>query len=435
MKINFITICIGFLGLVLLLGGCALPKSSFRNNMTWTPIPASGLIDANVRVEPECKFTPEYHQLWKSWMNPDENIVNYQQASCEAIMADMAGSHVFRNIVPPGDPNYDLSIKLISMNARELEKINLTVMDPQKQNVIAKYEGSAALSSSAYTVWNAAVRGILANIRYQMVGDYQAGKLVTTNLAGKERAQAPARTAAIAPADEKADAAAYQQAKSQNTLQAYTEFLHAHPSSPSRRKALQSMCGIIKTQGGSYERYRKFVAEYEDGLEFVPSRHRLALTGPEGMRIHDIITLLKRGIDDTVIAAKIRSHNARYKDFDFDEIASLKKMGITDPLVAAMIDSTTRAKHDQEELQKKKEMENLLAEIQRAQRKLDSMKAAQEQQQPQASVQGQQANGPSVGETVKNCASQITALEACKQLPWPANSVCAATAKSQFPCQ
>jgi len=110
-------------------------------------------------------------------------------------------------------------------------------------------------------------------------------------------------------------------------------------------------------------------------------------------------------------------------------------MGITDALVAAMIDSTTRGKRGQEELQKKKEMEDLLAEIQRAQRKLDLLKTAQEQQQPQAAAQGQQTSGPSVGDTVKNCAAQITALQACKQLPWPANSLCAATAKSQFPCQ
>jgi len=439
MRKRFMISSIGFLGMVLLLGGCALPKSTFRNNMTWTPVPASGLIDANVRIEPECKFTPEYYQLWKSWLNPDENILNYQQASCEAIMDDMTGSHIFRNIASPGDPNYDLYIKLVSMNARESEKINLSVMDPQKQRVIASYDGGAALSSSSYPIWNAAVRQILANIRIQMVSDYQEGKRIRTFLAGKERMQStalqPQQPAPISAEDQKADAVAYQQAKSLDTLQAYTEFLHAHPSSPSRHEALKAMAGIIKLQGGSYESYRKFVVEYEDGLEFVPTQHRLALTGPEGTRVHDIIKLLKRRIKDTVIAAKIRSRNALYKDFDIEEIESLQKMGITDALIEAMIDSTTRGKRGQEELQKKKEMENLLAEIQRTQKKLDAAKAQEQQQQPQTAAPAQQSNGPSVGETVKNCAAQITALQACKQLPWPANSVCAATAKSQFPCQ
>jgi len=233
------------------------------------------------------------------------------------------------------------------------------------------------------------------------------------------------------------DAGAYKQAKSLNTLQAYVEFLHAHPSSPSRRAALESMSRIIKIQGGSYESYRKFVADYEDGMEFVPSQQRLALIGPEGIRVHDIVELLRQGIKDTVIAAKVRMQNAMYKDFDGKEMVTLKKMGMTDILIEAMLDSTGRAKRAQEELQKKKEMENLLAEIQQAQKKLDEAKTAQgqQQQQPQTMASGQQNNGPSLGDTVKNCAAQIAALEACKRLPWPANSVCAATAKSQFPCQ
>jgi hypothetical protein len=237
--------------------------------------------------------------------------------------------------------------------------------------------------------------------------------------------------------EEVEEAGAYKQAKSLNTLQAYAGFLHAHPSSPSRRAALEAMSRIIKIQGGSYESYRKFVAEYEDGMEFVPSQQRLALIGPEGIRVHDIVGLLKQGIKDTVLAAKVRMQNAMYKDFDGKEMVALKKMGMTDVLIEAMLDSTGRAKRAQEELQKKKEMENLLAEIQQAQKKLDSVKAAQEQQQqqPQATASGQKDSGPTLADTVKNCAAQIAALEACKRLPWPANSVCAATAKSQFPCQ
>jgi hypothetical protein len=219
------------------------------------------------------------------------------------------------------------------------------------------------------------------------------------------------------------DAGAYKQAKSLNTLQAYAVFLRAHPASPSRRKALESMSRVINTQGGSYESYRKFVAEYEDGLEFVPSQQRLSLVGPEGIRVHDIIGLLKQGIKDTVIAAKVRMQNAMYKDFDGKEMITLKKMGMTDVLIEAMLDSTGRAKRAQEELQQKKEMEKLLAEIQQAQKKLDEAKTEQNE------------SGPSLGDTVKNCAAQIAALEACKRLPWPANSVCASTAKSQFPCQ
>jgi tetratricopeptide (TPR) repeat protein len=242
---------------------------------------------------------------------------------------------------------------------------------------------------------------------------------------------------AIAPmmARRKVEAGEYQQATSKNTLDAYAEFLRAHPSSTMRKAAFTAMSSLIKKQEDPYEGYKKFVADFQDGMEFIPSTYRLSLIGPEGMRVNDILELLKQGIEDTVVAAKIRMQNGIYKDFDAKEMVALKKMGVTGVLIEAMLDSTTRAKRAQEELQKKKDMENLLAEIQHAQQKLDTMKAAREQQQSRPQASSGQESGPSLGDTVKNCAAQIAALEACKHLPWPANSVCAATAKSQFPCQ
>jgi tetratricopeptide (TPR) repeat protein len=242
---------------------------------------------------------------------------------------------------------------------------------------------------------------------------------------------------AIAPmmARRKAEAGEYQQATSKNTLDAYAEFLRAHPSSTMRKAAFTAMSLLIKKQEDPYEGYKKFVAEFQDGIEFIPSTYRLSLIGPEGMRVKDILGLLNQGIEDRVVAAKIRMQNGIYKDFDVKEMVALKKMGMTGVLIEAMLDSTTRANRAQEELQKKKDMENLLAEIQHAQQKLDTMKAAREQQQSRPQASSGQESGPSLGDTVKNCAAQIAALEACKHLPWPANSVCAATAKSQFPCQ
>jgi len=237
------------------------------------------------------------------------------------------------------------------------------------------------------------------------------------------------------PAASDEDSRAYQQAKAYNTHQAYAEFLNIHPSTSSRREALAAMVLLIKNQKGSLKDYKKFLDEYEDGMEFVPSQYCLSLTGPKGMRVHDLLKLLKQGIEDKVIAAKIRMQNAIYKDFGFEEIGTLKKMGMTGVLIEAMLDSTTRAKREQEELQKKKEMENLLAEIQRTQKKLDAMKAAQEQQQSRAPASVAQGSDPSLGDTVKNCAAQIAALEACKHLPWYGQAVCKAAAKSKFPCQ
>jgi len=241
----------------------------------------------------------------------------------------------------------------------------------------------------------------------------------------------------IAPlmAKRNAEARDYQQASSKNTLEGYGAFLRAHPDASTRKTALAAMAQLIKKQEDPTQGYKRFIDEFQDGTEFVPATYRLSLVGPEGMRVGDILGLLREGIEDRVIAAKIRMQDGIYKDFDVKEMVALKKMGMTSLLIEAMLDSTTRAKRAREEQQKKKDMENLLAEIQNAHRKLDMMKAAQQQQQPQAAATGRQDSGPSLGETLQNCASQVAALEACKHLPWPANSVCASTAKSQFPCQ
>jgi carboxyl-terminal processing protease len=224
------------------------------------------------------------------------------------------------------------------------------------------------------------------------------------------------------------------QAKAVNTFDAYDKFLKAFPSSSNRKPALQAMAALIETRSSAYEDYKKFVVAYEDGLEFVPGKYRLGLTGPEGLRVGDIAGFRKKGVGDTIIAAKIRSSKGRYRDFSFDEIDQLKKMGLPEVVIEAMIESTSRVTRDEEELQKKKNMEDLLAEIQRMQKKLDEMRTAQASGAA-VPVSAGQSQGPSVVDTVQNCAAQITALEACKHLPSLGAMICRAAAKSQFPCE
>ena len=226
----------------------------------------------------------------------------------------------------------------------------------------------------------------------------------------------------------------FEAAKSANTFDAYDQFLKAFPSSGNRRPALQAMAALIGMQNGSYEDHRKFVVAYEDGLEFVPEKYRLVLTGPEGLRVHDIAEFRKKGVGNNIIAAKIRSGKGRYKDFSFDEIDQLKTMGIPEVVVEAMIESTSRATRDEEELQNKKKMADLLADIQQMQNKLVDLKTAKvsDAAMPVSAVQSQ---GPSVSDAVTNCASQVAALEACKYLPSLGAMVCRAAAKAQFPCE
>lgn len=231
---------------------------------------------------------------------------------------------------------------------------------------------------------------------------------------------------------------AYAEAKSADTFEAYEKFLKTYPSSEQRPEVLESMAGLIQKRNGAYADYRKYLSAYEDGLEFVPEKYRLDLTGPEGMRVHDITVLRKKGVEDNLIGAKIRSGKGKYKDFSFDEIDALKKRGVSALLIEAMIDSTTRAKREEEDLQKKKAMEDILAEIQRAQDRMEKLKIEQSSAPvpvSPVSVSAEQGQGSLVADTVKNCAAQIAALEACRHLPSLGAMVCKAAAKSQFPCE
>ncbi|MDA8422927.1 MAG: ankyrin repeat domain-containing protein [Nitrospiraceae bacterium] len=218
---------------------------------------------------------------------------------------------------------------------------------------------------------------------------------------------------------------------------AYAEFLRKNPSSSLRRDILAAMSGLIRKQKGTYADYEQCAAEFADVVEFVPTEYRLDLIGPAGMRIHDIHGLLEQGTADKVIAAKIRMRDCAYKDFDAEELGKLKQMGVTDLLIEAMLDSTARAKRDQDDLQKKNEMEDLMTEIQHMRKKIDELKAAQIEQQSQApsATAASRESGPSLSDAVKNCAAQLAALEACKQLSGLAEILCRSVAKSQFPCE
>jgi len=86
--------------------GCmTMSKDFYRSKLAWDPVLSSQIIEANVLIETECKFTPDFTRYWKKFMNTDESISNYKQASCDAIMDDMVRSRIFKRVVPPGDTN------------------------------------------------------------------------------------------------------------------------------------------------------------------------------------------------------------------------------------------------------------------------------------------------------------------------------------------
>lgn len=199
---------------------------------------------------------------------------------------------------------------------------------------------------------------------------------------------------------------------------------------------LESMCRLIGKRKDAYEGYKKFSAEFPDGLPYIPTRHQLSLIGPDGLRIHDCVEELKQGEETGIILEKVRKRNGLYKDFTFEEIDMLKQMGLTGDIIQAMIESTYEAQRNSEALQRKKEWEQRQAGYQPAQMPSGVTDSSPGQQQSyQAPASGQGGNLSPVLEAVRNCASQAAALEACKNLSGFARSLCNSVAKSQFPCQ
>ncbi len=205
------------------------------------------------------------------------------------------------------------------------------------------------------------------------------------------------------------------QEPSAKTLDAYAGYLRACPSTPKRPDMLEAMSRLIEKKNDAYERYRNFVDEFPDGMPFVPPFYLLGMVGPEGMRVHDCVEALKKGVDAGVLLEQVRRKHGIYEDFTFEEIDILKQMGLPSDIIQAMIESTLEAKQEDQTRERKK--------------------TAEQQYLYQAPVPspGGESLQPAV-DAVQNCAAQAAAREACKRLSGFAKSLCDTTAQAQFPC-
>ncbi len=226
---------------------------------------------------------------------------------------------------------------------------------------------------------------------------------------------------------------ACQEERSLDTLDACAGFLRACPSVPKRQDILALMSRLIEEQKGDYEDYRKFALEFEDGMPFVPNHHRLSLTGPEGLRVHDCLESLRSGAESGMVLETVRARKGVYKDFTVEEIDTLKQMGLTGDLIQAMIESTLDAISSEKALLKNNGGGAYSAAGQPVQMRRNEMYTSREQQPYQAPASQQYV--PSAGDALANCAAQTAALEGCKHLSGFARSLCNSAVKIQFPCQ
>lgn len=245
-------------------------------------------------------------------------------------------------------------------------------------------------------------------------------------LAGCAAAAASARQTMAAPAAQDP----CQQERSLATYTASADYLRACPSASQRQDILKRMSRSIEGEKGGYEDYKRFVLEFPDGMPLVPQHHLLALIGPEGLRVHDCITLLKSGEEHGIVLERVRKSKAVYRDFTPGEIDMLKQMGLSADIIMAMMESTYDA--EREEQARRKSTGNAYTSaassgyVSRAERRYDGA-------QPPAS--NAQRYEPGYGEQVANCAARELALDACSRMSGLLKSICESTARSQFPCQ
>src|SRR6185369_2222425 len=181
--------CVVLVCAVLFSSGC-ISKAGYLKGMNLDTMPTSRPIEADALIKVECILTPEYIQLWKSWLNSDSNITIYKEASCETIMEDMVRSRLFKKFVRDDNSNHDFLVKLINTDSEKVEKIELSLINPKTNELLASYN-SEARKKSMFTPWRETVGPILTDIRQQVIADYEAGNRVKSFLIAKGKVQTP----------------------------------------------------------------------------------------------------------------------------------------------------------------------------------------------------------------------------------------------------
>jgi hypothetical protein len=189
------------INLAIALPSCTVSMQEFKGSMAWKTIPSSESIDAHVRIEAECFFTPEYTQYWYGMMNNDETIANYKNAECQRIVEDMQNSHIFSRVNMGAD--YDLAIKIDYTESKSDGKMALSIIEPVTGKVLNGYNAESTFPSLRYSDINNALSYMLTELRTQLFADYKAGKGIKSALAaaGKTRKEVLSQSPSGLPID------------------------------------------------------------------------------------------------------------------------------------------------------------------------------------------------------------------------------------------
>ena len=183
------------MALTLLLGGCiTVSKEDYRSNLIWTPLPASERIDATVWIETACSLTPEVETVWKRFGNSDASLANYNQATCDAISEDMAGSRLFQRVTASAAGKSDLLVKVASIEGKAQITLELAVFNPASMELLGRYGGVGSLPSFTHAEREKEIPRVLANLREQLLDDYRNDGEIAQLVKAKTSARATAKT-------------------------------------------------------------------------------------------------------------------------------------------------------------------------------------------------------------------------------------------------
>lgn len=202
----------------------------------------------------------------------------------------------------------------------------------------------------------------------------------------------------------------YEQAVSAATVDAYRAYLKQNPASFYRQETLRRLAALAPAQN-PLRFHIDNMALASDYLSFIPADQAIWFVGPEGLRVHEVLTESRRQ-DEAILAARIRTGGAPYKVFSADEIERLQRSGVKPGLVAAMME-------------------------------VSAGKAVAQPVQPAVSVPvvtpaamtvapAAAPEKPGAADIAAQCAKRFAAMKACEQVPSFGANICKAQVRKTY---